>query len=342
MHGSGEPVRAGAYDCNVRSLCGAGPWPAPGHRLILGSGRRETSGKSPVRGARPVTTTPARIERETAQRPVPAPPENRRRSGVSQAAPLVLCYHAVSSSWDNELSVSLATLRHQVRRLLGAGFRPTDAAGAVRGNGRMLHVTFDDAFTSVLGALPVLKELGVPATVFACSSLADGGAPLSVPELAEEVAQHPAELATLEWNELRRIAEDGVEVGSHTVSHPRLSTLSDSALEYELVESKRRFEDELGRPCRFVSYPYGDQDRRVRDAARRAGYEAAFALPVGSRWGDPYQIGRVGLWRSDRPVKVYVKTSGLFRTELGRRLVHARRPTSAGQASSAPSGSSCV
>jgi peptidoglycan/xylan/chitin deacetylase (PgdA/CDA1 family) len=244
-----------------------------------------------------------------------------------------LCYHAISSSWEHVLAVPVDALRMHVERLLRAGFTPVTAGETVNGSGNILHVTFDDAFKSVQLALPVLEELGVRATVFACSGHADRGTPLDVPELRAEVAQNPGELDTMDWDELRELSEREVEIGSHTVNHPHLTLVSDAALEHELVDSKHRIEEELGRPCRFLAYPYGDHDRRVREAARAAGYEAAFALPIGTRWGDRFQIGRVGVWRSDRPLRIGLKTSRFFRTELGTRLMRARvsrrKPTQA-------------
>jgi peptidoglycan/xylan/chitin deacetylase (PgdA/CDA1 family) len=240
-----------------------------------------------------------------------------------RTAALVLCYHAISSSWEHELAVPLETLEAQLEHLLAQGFQPAEAGEAVRGSRRLLHVTFDDALRSVLHAVPVLERLEVPATVFACTAFADEGRPFAVPELRAELAAHLEEFATMGWPELRELAERGFEIGSHTLSHPWLTTLSDDALLRELVESRRQIEDELGRRCRFLAYPYGDHDLRVRRAVRAAGYEAAFALPASRRWGDPFQVARVGVWRGDRAAEFALKTSGLMRTPVGIGVVRA-------------------
>jgi peptidoglycan/xylan/chitin deacetylase (PgdA/CDA1 family) len=235
---------------------------------------------------------------------------------VSRLRPLVLCYHAVSDTWPHALAVGPAVLEAQLRRLLARGFRPIGAAETPAAGPKALHVTFDDAFTSVERAVPILERLGVRATVFACSGLAGDGKRLEVPELAEEAARHPDELFTMSWDELRALAERGIEIGSHTASHPHLPRLGDDELTRELRESREQLEEELRRPCPFLAYPFGDEDERVRQAARAAGYDGAFALRGRAGSADPYAIPRVGIWRKDSRIRVAAKTS-----MLGRRLL---------------------
>lgn len=212
---------------------------------------------------------------------------------------LVLCYHAISEDWPHELSIGLATLERQLRLLVRRGFQPATAADVLERGGRLLHLTFDDAFRSVERALPALERFGLPATVFACSGFADGGRPLSVPELAAQVDRYPEALATMDWDALRGLVARSVEVGSHTVSHPHLTELTDAELERELRESRERIGDELGRPCRYLAYPFGDEDARVRAVAASAGYEAAFALAGREDRIDRFALPRVGVYRSE-------------------------------------------
>jgi peptidoglycan/xylan/chitin deacetylase (PgdA/CDA1 family) len=226
---------------------------------------------------------------------------------------LVLCYHAVSEDWPHALSVGLETFEQQLTGLLRRGFRPAAAQELLGNGGRILHVTFDDAFTSVDRAVPVLERLGVPSTVFACSGFADGGRALDVPELAIQVEMHPDELATMDWDALRTLAARGVEIGSHTVSHPHLPRLTDAELQRELRESRERIADELARPCRYLAYPFGDEDARVRSAAAAAGYDAAFALPGREDRIDRFALPRIGVYRRDSPMRLRLKTAALRR-----------------------------
>ena len=145
-----------------------------------------------------------------------------------------------------------------------------------------------------------------PGPVFACAALAESGLPFPVLAPAEAGETTEADVRTLEWDALAELADRGVEIGSHTVSHPYLTQLADSELDRELRESRERLEHQLGRRCRFVAYPYGDHDERVRAAARAAGYEAAFALPGRARPFDRLESrasGSGGRTVLDRPAQ---------------------------------------
>ncbi|MGN6797253.1 MAG: polysaccharide deacetylase family protein, partial [Gaiellaceae bacterium] len=188
------------------------------------------------------------------------------------------------------------------------------------GDPRLLHVTFDDAFASVQNALPTLRRLRIPATIFVCTDLAENGAPLSISEL-DRVSQRD-ELRTLDWDELRSLADDElIEIGSHTKTHAHLPQLSDSELEAELVGSKQAIEDHLGRPARYLAYPFGEEGERVRRATESAGYEAAFAAPGSSLRTDPFRLPRTGLWRRDTSSRQLNKTRFAVRLLLERRAV---------------------
>lgn len=226
---------------------------------------------------------------------------------------VVLCYHAVSEGWDHLLSVHPRALDRQLRLMRARWYQPGSAADVLDGRRRVVHVTFDDGFRSVWNAVPVLERLGARATVFACSDYAEDGRTFAPAELADEASAHPDELATMDWDSLAALADRGIEVGSHTKTHPHLTAVSDSELRAELRESRERLEDVLGMPCRFLSFPYGEHDRRVRAAARASGYHGAFALPGREKPRDVFALPRVGVWRHTGLPRLAVKTSPLSR-----------------------------
>jgi peptidoglycan/xylan/chitin deacetylase (PgdA/CDA1 family) len=223
--------------------------------------------------------------------------------------PLVLCYHAVSTHWTDPLAVDAVTLRRQLRLLLQAGLRPGDGDDVLANRPRSFHVTFDDAYRNFGAALPVLQDLRVRGSVFVCTGLAGDGRAFDVPELEGRVGDAAGELLTMPWETLRELAAGGVEIGSHSVSHPHLPELSDDELRHELVDSREEIEARVGQPCRFLAYPYGDNDARVRLAARRAGYIAAYTLRGGWPRADPFALPRVDIYRRDRLYRFLAKVS---------------------------------
>ncbi len=97
----------------------------------------------------------------------------------------------------------------------------------------------------------------------------------------------------LTWDELRRIARDGMAVGAHTVTHPILTRMSEQEAAREIVESRQRLETALDVPVRHFAYPNGrpdDVSPAVRRLVKWAGFRSAYTTiegynrPVDDRW----------------------------------------------------------
>jgi len=90
----------------------------------------------------------------------------------------------------------------------------------------------------------------------------------------------------LSVEELQKLAASPViDIGAHSVSHPRLSILAKSEQEREISSSKNMLETMTRMPVRSFSYPYGSRDAFSRfsmSVARRSGYELACANIPGS------------------------------------------------------------
>jgi peptidoglycan/xylan/chitin deacetylase (PgdA/CDA1 family) len=229
---------------------------------------------------------------------------------------LVLCYHAVSETWPAKLAVTPGRLEVQLGLLVRRGYRGATFTEAVTSpaNGRVLAVTFDDGFRSVLEyAFPILSRLGLPGTVFVPTAF-PGDAAMAWPGIDEWLGgQHASELTPMSWEELRLLADAGWEIASHTRSHPRLPELDDRRLADELEGSRQDCEERLGRACRSLAYPYGDVDARVVRAAEAAGYRAAGPGLRGAAvlrgCGLPVRLGwpRVGVYLNDTPSRFRLK-----------------------------------
>lgn len=227
-------------------------------------------------------------------------------------APLILCYHAVSPDWPADLASTPEQLDAHCRRLLDLGYRAVTLDGATEAGGRVVALTFDDAYRSVLAlAKPILDELDFVATVFVPTSYIPGGAPMAWPGIDHWVGtEHEPELVPMSWDELGGLRDAGWQIGSHTHTHPHLTELTDERLAEELGESRRLCSEALGEPCETIAYPYGDHDERVVAATRSAGYRTAVTLPVGLGESDPLRLPRVGVYRADDPRRFRIKTAG--------------------------------
>jgi len=242
---------------------------------------------------------------------------------------LVLCYHAVSPTWPAVLSITPEQLDAQVSHVLRRGYEPVTFSQAVAhagAPGKRVAITFDDGFRSVRElAKPILDRVGVPASVFVPTAFPGSGRPLAWQGTEQWLGgPHEEELGSLTWEELAALAEDGWEVGSHTRSHPRLSTLDDGALRDELAGSRRDCEERLGRPCTSLAYPYGDHDARVVRAVADAGYECAGALPeLRERLpaAGPLAWPRVGIYHGEPGWRWRLKMSRVMRRLSARTFI---------------------
>jgi peptidoglycan/xylan/chitin deacetylase (PgdA/CDA1 family) len=238
---------------------------------------------------------------------------------------LVLCYHAVSERFPAPLSVTPERLEHQLETLVRRGFRGATFHAAVTAPlaRKTLAVTFDDAYLSVLElARPILDRLELPATVFVPTDFPDSSERAMVwPGIDQwHGGEFEAELRPMSWEQIGQLADAGWEIGSHTRSHPHLTTLDDAALDEELAGSKVVCERRLGRPCRTIAYPYGDYDARVAAAAGRAGYEAAGTLPGRLAPWRPLEWPRVGVYHGDDERRFGLKVSRPMRALRATRL----------------------
>lgn len=247
--------------------------------------------------------------------------------------PVVLCYHAVSSDWPAQLAVTPDRFEQQLRLLVRRRYRGATFARAATAPpaGKTLAVTFDDGLRSVLDrAAPILRALGLPATVFVPTDRVGGEGPMSWPGVERWLGgPYERELVPLGWDELRTLRDDGWEIASHTRTHARLITLGDAELREELEGSRARLEAELGEPCRTLAYPYGEADERVIEAARVAGYDAACGLPTSFERPSVLAWPRTGVWRGDGPFSFRLKVASpvlaLQRSPAFRALDRPRR-----------------
>jgi peptidoglycan/xylan/chitin deacetylase (PgdA/CDA1 family) len=127
-------------------------------------------------------------------------------------------------------------------------------------------ITFDDGYRDVLRyAVPVLQRLHMPATAYVITARISSG-----------------DTTWFTWGELRRMERLGWDVGSHTVTHPDLTTLSTGEVTAQLTHSRNALEKHLGHPVQWFAYPSGAENSTVVDLTRQAGYVLAVTTQPGT------------------------------------------------------------
>lgn len=191
----------------------------------------------------------------------------------------ILLYHSVGEEYPDDRWVSQHQLREQLELLLEQGYTVLTAseldAIELRGAPRPpqpIVLTFDDGYENfLLHALPVLEELNVGATLFVPTD--------RIGASAEERVSLGARY--LVWPELLGLEAEGVDIQSHSSSHPRMRDLADAEALEELAGSKRILERELGHEVTVFAYPFGSVSPRLEDLAEEAGYESAHSVGAG-------------------------------------------------------------
>lgn len=213
---------------------------------------------------------------------------------------LVLCYHGISASWPASTTVKPGDFESQLTEFTRRGYRGATFSEALTAPPfeRTLVVTFDDAHRSVFElAAPAMARLGIPGTVYVPTDYAGTDRPMGWDGYDEWLGtEHEPELLCMDWEQLRALAADGWEIGSHTCSHPHLSQLDEAAIAKQLSDSRSVCEERMGVRCSSIAYPYSDYDDRVVRAAGEAGYRFACTVPRGPESPLPLQWPRVGVY----------------------------------------------
>ena len=151
-------------------------------------------------------------------------------------------------------------------------------------------ISFDDGYLShSTRAKPVLRALGWPGVLFLeLKSIGPRG---------------------LTEHQIRSLLRAGWEIDSHTLTHPDLTKLDDTALENELVDSRLELQRRFGVPADFFAYPSGRYDQRVEAAVAAAGYSAATTTVEGLARGrdDRFALPRVRVGGSDTAAELLAR-----------------------------------
>jgi peptidoglycan/xylan/chitin deacetylase (PgdA/CDA1 family) len=216
--------------------------------------------------------------------------------------PVILMYHSVEPFTDDPYGVTVRPERFErqlrwLRRrgLRGVSMRELRAAPDPRG---LVGLTFDDGYADFVSrVLPALRRYGFTATVYVVAGEIGGHNAWDVPGPRKPL---------LTADDVRRVADAGIEVGSHSRTHPQLPTVDDRTLQDEIGASRVALADLVGGPVDGFCYPYGAAGAREVAMVERAGY--AYACAVGARRFDgPHALPRTYVGDRDTAPRLYAK-----------------------------------
>jgi peptidoglycan/xylan/chitin deacetylase (PgdA/CDA1 family) len=200
-----------------------------------------------------------------------------RETRVSlRGLPMILMYHAIAQVPEdpNHLCVTPERFASQLAWLQRRGLRGVgigalvDAMRSGRHRG-LVGISFDDGYASLLeSAVPLLHRAGFGATAFVVTGRLGGS------NAWDEGPSFPL----LSADGVRELAAAGIEIGSHTATHPHLAGASPHQLAAEVSQSRSSLRQLLGIEVRGFAYPYGSMDEAARRAVRDAGYDYACAV----------------------------------------------------------------
>lgn len=225
----------------------------------------------------------------------------------------ILCYHSVTDGWDDPVSVETSDFDQQCAILQRSttvvplnGVLDRLAAGSDSPSGTTV-LTFDDGFADYAEhAVPIMERHGLTATMYiVAGSLEPGG--IAVDWIRGlDAADAPALMSP---EQIRELHDRGWDIGSHTMRHSDMPTLTEAECLADFTESKQLLEDLLEAPVTTLAYPFGHHAPHVRRAAQQAGYRVAVALPEGPEEAGPFSVPRTGVYRGNPAWKFRVKNS---------------------------------
>jgi peptidoglycan/xylan/chitin deacetylase (PgdA/CDA1 family) len=250
-------------------------------------------------------------------------------------------YHSVSVTPSGhrhpyfETNVTPERFAEQIRFLADRGYRTLTMSETVKRltnhaetRDAAVAITFDDGYADFYSAAwPILQSAGMTATVFLPTAF--------IRAERRSIEERPC----LTWDETRRLSSAGIEIGSHTVSHPQLWDVDEETLVEEVRESKTAIEKELGRPCLGFSYPYAFPGidlpfrKRLGVALVKAGYAwgVTTTIATASRISDRYVLPRLPVNERDTADLLAAKLTGAYdwlgRLQSLKKSVKVRRHT---------------
>lgn len=178
-------------------------------------------------------------------------------------------------------------------------------------NNNYVIITFDDAFKNLVkNAIPELNKLNLPFTIFIPSGYLGSKAKwvqnYDIGNIYDVMSE--SDICSLSNNK-------NITFGSHTVTHPKLTQLTNEDISFELKQSKIELERLTNRTIDIISFPYGEHNQKVVQMAKENGYSNVYSITpkLRSISKNEYNVGRVEVNADDWNIEYKLKIIGCYR-----------------------------
>ena len=209
---------------------------------------------------------------------------------------MILSYHRVNPWYDRDaITVSPTKFSKQIFYLLSKNFQFLTTERYVQEfftqkSNKKVVISFDDGYVDNLWfAFQILKDLKISPIIYLTVSYI--GTNILFPRYKDTSKDR-----FLNWQEVLQMAKDGVEFGSHTLTHSYLTKIDRKQAEREIIESKKIIEDKIGKEIKFFCYPYGDFNSEIIEIVKKTGYKGAVVVRKKGMKITKFTLPRVGIY----------------------------------------------
>lgn len=170
-------------------------------------------------------------------------------------------------------------------------------------------ITFDDGYKDNLyNALPLMQRYNFRGVLYL---LGDKNLYKNTWDKSTDASS--SKLLTIE--EKSKFVNAGWEIGAHSMTHPHLTTLDSTQVQYEILESKNRLENDLRIKIVSFAYPYGSINDEVKNAVKISGIPFGIATDTGGLTIEDnlQQVFRINMFPNESVISLYKKTSSWYR-----------------------------
>lgn len=215
---------------------------------------------------------------------------------------MILAYHRINP-WHKKdaLTVSPDRFEMQIEYLLKKKWKFESLSFLIAQRKFCFSITFDDGFADNLWfALPILKKFNISGVIFLTVGY------IETERIFPRYNSYEKD-RFLKWSEVKVLIKEGIEIGSHSITHSHLTQIPLKEAKKEIENSKKIIEDKTGKEVKYFCYPYGDFNKKIMQLVEESGYELAVVTPSKKIKNTKLSMIRTGIYGHNNLLSYRIK-----------------------------------